>query len=367
MKIVKRIVKGILLFLAALVVCVGGLLAYLTATEYKPADVEPLKIMGAADDTYSLGDQLTIMTWNIGYGALGDNADFFMDGGEMVKSADEDRVMENMEGIMSNIEAVNPDIFFVQEADRDSARSYNINEVKMLRDRFKGYESTYGINYKTPFVPYPVPPLGKIDAGIMTFTGSHAETAARVQLPIPFKWPVRTVNLKRCVTETHVPLYDPAGSRDEGQKRCDKELVLFNLHLEAYDSGAGKIAQTKMLMELMKEERDAGNYVIVGGDFNQSFSAEDRAAYPAQPDKWQPGQLDVAQFGEGWQFLTDATVPSCRSLDQPYEGADKETFQFYLIDGFIVSDNVQVEELKTLDLDFANSDHNPVVLKFKIY
>ena len=74
----------------------------------------------------------------------------------------------------------------------------------------------------------------------------------------------------------------------------------------------------------------------------------------------------MTQFGDGWQLLTDATVPTCRSLDQPYEGADKDNFQFYVIDGFIVSDNIQVEELKTLDLDFANSDHNPVVLKFTL-
>ena len=355
MRIIKKIIKGILLFIAALVVCVGGLLAYLTATEYKPADVEKLDVAGTAKAAYSAGDDLTIMTWNIGYGALGDNADFFMDGGEMVKSADEERVMLNMDGIMSNIESVNPDILFVQEADRDSARSYNIDEVALLRDRFKGYESTYGINYKTPFVPYPVPPIGKVDAGIMTFTSSHVDAASRVQLPIPFKWPVRAVNLKRCVTETHVPL-----------KGSDKELVLFNLHLEAYDSGAGKIAQTRMLSELMKKEEKTGDYVIVGGDFNQFFSPEDRALYPAQPNKWQPGELDVLQFGEGWQFLTDPTAPSCRSLDQPYEGADKEAFQYYVIDGFIVSDNIQVEKLETVDLDFANSDHNPVVLKFTL-
>ncbi len=355
MKIVKKILKWIVIFIAALVICVGGLLAYLTATEYKPADVEPLKVTGTAADAYAPGDQLTIMTWNIGYGALGDNADFFMDGGEMVKSADEDRVMENMEGILSNIEAVGPDILFLQEVDRDSARSYNINETTMLRDRLQGCESTYGINYKTPFVPYPIPPLGKIDAGIMTFTNSHAEAVTRVQLPIPFKWPVSAVNLKRCVTETHVPL-----------KGTDKELVLLNLHLEAYDSGAGKIAQTKMLMELMKKEYESGDYVIAGGDFNQIFSTEDKDAYPAQPDKWQPGEIDVSQFGAGWQFLMDESVASCRSLDQPYAGADKETFQFYLIDGFIASDNIQVDKLKTQDLDFVNSDHNPVVLQFTL-
>ena len=360
MKIIKRILIGILIFIAAVVVCVGGVFAFLTATEYKPADVEKLDVAGNAKATCSVGDPLTIMTWNTGYGALGDNADFFMDGGEMVKSADEERVMLNMDGIMSQIEAVDPDIFFLQEADQDSARSYNIDEVAMLRDRFQGYESTYGINYKTPFVPYPIPPLGKVDAGIMTFTNSHVAAATRVQLPIPFKWPVSTVNLKRCVTETHVPLYDAAG------KALGKDLVLCNLHLEAYDSGAGKIAQTRMLAELMMEERAAGNYVIAGGDFNQIFSTADKDAYPAQPDKWQPGELDVTQFGEGWQFLMDESVPSCRSLDQPYKGADKDSFQYYLIDGFIVSDNVQVEDLKTLDLDFKSSDHNPVVLQFTL-
>ena len=55
----------------------------------------------------------------------------------------------------------------------------------------------------------------------------------------------------------------------------DKELVIVNVHLEAYDSGEGKEAQTKMLAELLKKEQEAGNYVIAGGDFNQAFSNVD--------------------------------------------------------------------------------------------
>ena len=68
-------------------------------------------------------------------------------------------------------------------------------------------------------------------------------------------------------------------------------------------------------------------------------------------------------FDSGWQFLMDASVPSCRSLDQPYAGADREGFQYYLIDGFIVSGNVTVQSLENLDLDFACSDHNPVLMQ----
>ena len=364
--VIKIIIKGIIILITAVLLFVAGLLVFLTVTEYKPADVEPLKVKGTADETYSLGDSMTIMTWNIGYGALGDNADFFMDGGKMVKSAEEDRVLENMDGIMQTIEQTNPDIFLIQEIDRDSARSYHIDELAMLRDRFKGYESTFGINYKTPFVPYPMPPLGKIVAGIATFSDSQAENVERIQLPVPFKWPVRPVNLKRCVTETHIPIYNSAETGSDEPKRIDKELVIFNLHLEAYDSGAGKIAQTKMLAKLLKEERAKGNYVIAGGDFNQIFSSADKDAYPPQPDKWLPGELDEEQFGDGWIFLMDEKTPSCRSLDQPLVGADLGSFQYYLIDGFIASDNIQINELETMDLGFVNADHNPVVLQFTL-
>ena len=42
----------------------------------------------------------------------------------------------------------------------------------------------------------------------------------------------------------------------------DKELVLINLHLEAYDEGEGKIAQTKMLKEIMQGEVEAEEYRI---------------------------------------------------------------------------------------------------------
>lgn len=59
----------------------------------------------------------------------------------------------------------------------------------------------------------------------------------------------------------------------------------------------------------------------------------------------------------------DHETASCRSLDQPLAGADLDSFQFYLIDGFIVSDNIRVEKLQTLDLGFVNSDHNPVVVE----
>ena len=190
------------------------------------------------------------------------------------------------------------------------------------------------------------------DFSLEADTMTPVEDAERIQLPVPFSWPVSTANLKRCLLVSRIPV--------EGS---DKELVLINLHLEAYDSGEGKIAQTRELKGILDEEYEKGNYVIAGGDFNQVFSSRDNDAPPAQPGKWEAGWIDVTAFGGNWQFLMDGDVPSCRSLDQPYEGADPESFQYYLIDGFIVSKNITVTEAAAQDLGFKVSDHNPVLIQ----
>lgn len=348
-KIWLKVLKWIGILLAAVVLLFVGLIGVLTITEYKPDDVVSLSVEGSTSKELHEGDTFTIMTWNLGYGALGDNADFFMDGGTHVMTATKERVNENLDGIFSIIEQEDPDVLFVQEVDENSKRSYHTNEVEMLMGNMEGYQSTFAYNYKTLYVPYPVPPMGKVNSGIATFSSYPVTDSARVKLPCPFSYPVRLANLKRCLMVDRVPI--------EGS---DKELVLVNLHLEAYDSGEGKEAQTKMLRDILETEAAAGNYVIAGGDFNQSFSNMDMSAYPVYEGLWQAGSIDVGEFKEGLTFVADNSAPTCRSLDRPFEGADKETFQYYLIDGFIVSSNIHVEEVSTLDLEFADTDHNPV-------
>ena len=339
-------------FIGAVIICVVGFFAYLTITEFNPDDVEAVEVTEGGSGSLEQGKAFKVMSWNIGYGALGDNADFFMDGGTSVMTADEERLDENLDGIASQVKTEDPDFLLLQEIDLDSKRSYNVNELEYMQGELGKYSSVFAYNYKVKYVPYPVPPLGKVESGIATFSKAEIDSAERYQLPVPFSWPVRTANLKRGLLESHIPV-----------KGSGNELVLINLHLEAYDSGEGKVAQTKMLSEVLKEERDKGNYVIAGGDFNQIFSSEDETIYPPNPELWTPGEIDVEHFDEGFQFIMDETTPTCRSLDRPLEGADPDNFQYYLIDGFIVSDNISIEDAKTLDLGFKVSDHNPVVMK----
>ena len=355
-KIIKSVLKIVGIALLSVVVFCFLLVGLLTVTEYKPKSIENVKINDNVSNPISLNTSYTALSWNIGYGALGDNADFFMDGGTMVTSSTKERVVSNLKDMANVLKSQNPDLIFLQETDLKSKRSHYVNEVAFFQSNLSSYDSNYVPNYKVLYVPYPFPTIGKVNCGLSTFSRFDITQSQRYALPCPFKYPFRLCNLKRALSVNRIPV--------EGS---NKELVMINLHLEAYDSGEGKIAQTKMLKKLLEEETKKGNYVIAAGDFNQSFSNVDISMYPLiGEDFWAPAFIDVNDFDDSLLFVTDNTVPSCRSLDKPYLGSDKSNFQYYLIDGFIVSDNINIEEISTIDLQFVSSDHNPLRLKFKL-
>lgn len=353
----KRIMKGILAVVLVVVLCFVSLLVGLTITEYKPEPVENVSVKNSVEKTVSSKKPLTILSWNIGYGALGDDADFFMDGGKSIRASNEKRVKKNLTGITTTVDEIQPDIALFQEVDVHSKRSYYIDQQRLLSEAaaVKKQESAFATNYKVPFVPYPVPPIGKVEAGIETTSAYHSNDTERIQLPTPFGWPYRLENLKRCLLVSRMPI---AGSK--------KELVVVNLHLEAYDDGKGKAAQTKKLFDLLNREIQKGNYVIAGGDFNQTFSSTDISGYKQNKELWKPGLLPVEKQENKWQFRMDRETPSCRSLDVAYAGANKESFQYYVIDGFIVSKNIQITQCQTIQKEFVHADHNPVLLKIRL-
>ena len=359
----KKILKIIGIILGILVGLALAGVGVLTITEYRPDDVETVIESHLIREELGVGEKLTLVTWNCGYGALGDNADFFMDGGSSVYTADKDRVRENLAGIRDvlmneikiNGNTVKPDLIVLQEVDINSSRSHGIDEREVLREAMPEGKEAFAYNFKALYVPYPLPPIGHVESGLYTLSRADIRQAERISLPCPFSWPVRIVNLKRCLLVSRIPL-----------QGSDHELVLINLHLEAYDDGEGKVKQTEQLLEFMLDEYVKGNYVIAAGDFNQRFSNTDKDRFPVlSDDYWQPGDIDADAFGDEFELIMDKDSPTCRSLDKAYAGADKARFQFYQIDGFIVSDNVQVENVETQDdHDFQYSDHNPVVMEF---
>lgn len=336
------------IFILVILLTVIGLLTYLTLREYRPEAVENIEA-SQGSLTLQAGDSFTILTYNTGYAALSKDEDFFMDGGSKVRPDSKTLVEDNLTGISDILKEQDADIYFLQEVDRDAKRSYYIDEMDYYENALD-MEGMYACNFKCDYVPYPFPTIGKVDAGLVTMTDYTVSEASRIALPESFTWPLKTCNLKRCMLETRIPI--------EGS---DKELVLINFHLEAYDSGEGKIAQSKMLAEKLQEEYDKGNYVIAGGDFNQTFEGMD--TYPLiDTANWVPGLIGKDDIPAAFSFAVSDNVPSCRLLNGPYSGS-YDTSQVYVLDGFIVSDNLTIDSVTNIDTNFAYSDHQPVRLE----
>ena len=339
-----------------LIAFVGGVLIFASATTLHVKDKEKMDIKGNVTTKVDKDNEIHLLTWNTGYGALDEREDCYWDGGKGVYGESKETVQANIDAMKAKVNELNPDIFFLQELDLNSKRSFYINELDSFIETFdeNQYNNTFARNFKAGLVPLPINQMtGQVDAGIATFAKYQLADSERIQLPIPFSWPMKLFNLKRCLLINRLPI--------EGS---DKELIIINLHLEAYDDGAGKAKQLAMLMDTMEEEYQKGNYVIAGGDFNQTFSTTNYQKYPKMND-WVCPVIDASAYSN-FTFKMDDTYPTCRSLYKTYADADKSNFQYYMIDGFIVSNSISVNHLETINLDFKNTDHNPVSMKISL-
>lgn len=344
----KKTLKIIFSIIGILLIGILILLSYLWIKEYRPEKIENVEIQGKGDKNPEIGKSYTIMTWNIGYGGLDKDTDFFMDGGKMVFPINKSHVEKSINHIINSSEKINADIKFFQEVDINSKRTYHINEYEKIRKKLLG-NTTFALNFKAAFIPYPIPPMGKVKSGIMTQTNFKIQKSKRYQQEIPHKFPSRLVNLKRAFNPSYIDI-----------KNSDKKLVIVNVHLDAYEKGNnGRIAQTKEIINFVNKEYKKGNYVIVGGDFNQELTGN----YKELPEGiWNPKILPKELLTENIKLYYDKNAKTSVVNDKPYTGKDA-----YLstIDGFMATDNIKIKKIKTQEKEnFQYSDHNPVVMEF---
>lgn len=368
----KKYFKIFLIFITTIIVFAFGFILTLHLFEFSPEETTDLSISNSDQftQTISINTQITILTFNTGYASLSQTEDFVMDGGEKAKMDSKDEVEDNIDGIKSILSRESADIYLLQEVDTDSKRSYNINQYDIYKELI-GSPSAFAYNYRSIFVPFPLNPsqmMGKVNSGITTFSSYETTEATRIQLPGSFPWPVRLANLKRALLITRHPI-----------ENSTSELVVINVHLSAYDDGSMRKQEMEALQAIMLEEYELGNYVVVGGDFNQSFP-EALSEYNSltdyqynepydliQKDLWEAFPLDPLWFNNNqFDLVVDASTPTCRLLHQPYDTVNLNNNQYYLIDGFIVSDNIQIDDVETIDEDFKYSDHNPVKIIIRL-
>ena len=350
----KKWLKVILCIVLAVVIVAVGYVSYVLI-DYHRIGNQQLTISGESTLHPEKDTRYEILSYNIGFGAYEPDYGFFMDGGTESWAWSKERLDANLANIARFLQKQDADFYLIQEVDRDSTRSYHVDELMPLTNALgEGYPYTWAQNYDSPFLFYPfTQPHGSSVSGIMTASRFAMTSANRRELPIE-KSLMKLVDLDRCFSVQRIPV-------------GDRELVLFNLHLSAYTSD-GTIAteQLELLLGYMDAEYNKGNWCIAGGDFNKDllgdsgryFGASDKEYSWAQPIP--EGTFDSVGITLVAPVDESAPVPSCRNADGPYHKG-----QYVLtVDGFMVSDNVEVEEADVMDLGFAYSDHNPVKMAF---
>jgi len=350
MKIILKILKALLIVVIIFIAGFAGLIAYALVTDYNPVEKETLFTKvdpGKLNDTI----ELSILTWNIGYCGLDKDMDFFYDGGK--------KVFTPKKTLINNLVAVEKflkqndtaDFIFIQEVDKDSKRSYHINEFDSLNSVLKNHFSSFGKNYDVFFVPVPVSsPMGKVLSGVALYSKFQPVSSVRNSFPGKYSFPKQLFMLDRCFIVNRYPLTN------------GKDLIVINTHNEAYDPGQIRKAQMDYLKGFLQKEYEKGNYLILGGDWNQT-PPEFKPTYPASLIRTEQISLPASYLPAGWQWVYDNTTPTNRTIQSAY---DPEKTTTTVIDFFLISPNVKANSVKCYNLDFEHSDHNPVLAKFRL-
>lgn len=350
----KFILRFFLLVISLAIIVVGGFLGYVTLTDYKPKAEEQLLLRHPVTQKINSAKPFTITTFNIGYAGLDSKQDFFMDGGKMSRSASLEQTEHNMEGILTTMKQLNSDIYMLQEVDVKATRSYNLDEVEYIVNEFPEYSSVFATNYKTPWVPVPVfKPMGSVHSGLLTLSKFHINSQTRYSLPGQEDWPTQLFELDRAAVEMRLPVTD------------EQDLIIMNLHLSAFDEGGTiRKQQLDFLSQYIKEQIVEGHYLIIGGDWNHALPETDPSKF-ATTQSWPEWlQKFPTEFTpEGFKWAVNGDVPTVRTLDVAYKAG---TNFLAVIDGFLVSPNVEVVKVTTENLQFAHSDHHPVTATFKL-
>ncbi|MBI9106516.1 MAG: endonuclease/exonuclease/phosphatase family protein [Spirochaetales bacterium] len=352
-----KTIKIIITIIASVVAAFILFLSFFTLTEYRPDEITELIPRNGIRAESSAPGGLNLLSWNLGYCGLDSETDFFMEGGSQKGRNSIDAHREALDDIIGFISKQEPDICFLQEVDTKSHRSYKIDQSYVLASSFGDYEQYYGKNYSCAFVPMPIQaPIGKVESGILTMSRFSINESSRHSLPGSYSWPVKVFHLKRCAVVSILP------SAVSG-----KFWYLINIHLSAYGNGSMRAQQLEYLRTFMTERYNEGHYVVIGGDWNSMFpgvTMDDFGDYTTPeeylfwvqkiPENWTPSN---------WQWCYDNNVPTSRSLEQPFKEGENFTT---LIDGFLVSPNLKVRDVKAYNLKFKSSDHNPTTITVSI-
>ncbi|WP_437823115.1 endonuclease/exonuclease/phosphatase family protein [Tenacibaculum mesophilum] len=242
----------------------------------------------------------------------------------------------NMKKVLTEIKKVNPDIIALQEVDYNAARSYKVNQEEKLAELGYNYVAR-GVNWDENYVPFPYwPPsmhFGKIVSGQSILSKYELKDYERIVLERVADNPFYrdALYLDRLVQVVKVKV--------EG-----KEVVVINLHLEAFDK-ATRVRQFEYVLNLFNKYKSQYPTILLG-DFNSK--ARDSEA--------------VIQK----MFAMDGVGNAAFSTENPENTFDTKNPEERIDYIFYTKDFIEYVEGSVLKKFGQASDHLPIEMKFKL-
>lgn len=302
----------------------------------------PVRRASASAPLAPASEPLKVMIWNIGYAGLGEESDFKADGGSMLQPPDKKTVRKNLAGIQDVLKVEAPDALMMQELAGPGFLTHGVDVAGGVKKALPDHTMYFSSDIRTRLIPAPF----GLRHGLGTFmkvANGGTDFVRIVEEPGPIMGFIkRRYHVQ--VTELDV----------SGQP-----WALINVHLSAFDEGANtRIEQLREVLALAQTHYEQGKAVVVGGDWNMRLAPTDFAYTADDAAQFWLHDFPKAELREGWQIAIDPAVPSVRTNEQPYVAGVNYTTN---IDGMIVSPNVQIEDVRGLDLGFRFTDHQPVI------
>jgi endonuclease/exonuclease/phosphatase family metal-dependent hydrolase len=214
---------------------------------------EPVRVQaepGAVAPAAPAGGRLKVMAWNIKF--AGGRIDFWFDlWGDRVQMTRAE-VEQNLAGLVTLINEVNPDILLVEEIEVNSRRSAYVNMVREILARTPLAYAAYVATWRSRYIASEG--LGRMDLGNAIFSRYPIRFAERIpqadrtdQDPATAAFYIHRA-IGRAVIEV-----------------AGREVAALVVHTEAYDTDGTKSRQLRQMEEVLAAEPLP---FVVGGDFN---------------------------------------------------------------------------------------------------
>jgi endonuclease/exonuclease/phosphatase family metal-dependent hydrolase len=325
-----------------------GVIAFLVAGCGNLPTYGELVVVGNANHPQA-GNRISVTTWNVGYGAMGADADFVADGGDNMRALNAREIALAVQDIAQKASAFGTQFLMFQELANSSFLTRNVPVRTVIEDHLDGYSKSYWEDLGVSVAPKPF----QISHGMGIYGLNFIDSSSAYELPQEPKFFFLAVKRYYAAIVSEVPI---SGS--------DRKWVLMNIHLSAFDEGADvRREQIRALFDFAKSEYTKGNYVVMGGDWNMRISNNEFAHTTADKHLFWVYDFPPELLPDGWRFGVDESTPTVRTLHKPYVEGENYTA---IIDGFAYSPNVRLQRVETIDLGFKNSDHHPVTAVFSV-